>query len=256
MFESAVAPEAPKGRRAAVLSMSTALQGVMLAAAILAPMAHVSALPPVKLAPRPPAPRLAHVKLAPVDESVKRAAMAAGAQTHVVRPRPIEAPTRVPGKPAARIFDEVATMPGFTGADAVRGSQTGVPDAAFLGQPVAAPPSPAPKPVAAAPAAPAAPQRLIVGGHVRPPRLIREVRPVYPPLARQARIQGVVKLNAVLSREGAVQSLRLVSGHPLLAPAALDAVRQWLYEPTLLNGQAVEVILAVDVNFRLSNQIE
>ncbi|MEP7367802.1 MAG: energy transducer TonB, partial [Acidobacteriota bacterium] len=61
------------------------------------------------------------------------------------------------------------------------------------------------------------------------------------------------KINAIVSRAGSVQSLQIVSGHPLLVAAAMDAVRQWMYEPTLLNGEPVEVVLVVDVNFRLSN---
>lgn len=258
MFETAVVPAAPKGRRSAVLSVSTALQCVMLAAAVVLPMAHVSALPPVKLTPRPPVPRLAHVKVVPVEESARRAAAASGAQVRVYQPRPFVAPPRVPDKPALRIVDEVAPVAalGFV-EGAGHGSEGGVPAAVDLGRyALASSAPPAPRPVATSPASVSAPLRVTVGGGVRPPKLIREVRPAYPPLARQARIQGAVKLNAVLGREGTVQSLRLVSGHPLLAPAALDAVRQWLYEPTLLNGQPVEVILVVDVNFRLSNQIE
>ena len=76
--------------------------------------------------------------------------------------------------------------------------------------------------------------------------------PVYPPLAKQARIQGTVRLNAIISRDGTIQNLQLVSGHPLLAPAALAAVKQWVYEPTLLNGEPVEVVTVIDVNFTLS----
>ena len=76
--------------------------------------------------------------------------------------------------------------------------------------------------------------------------------PVYPPLARQARISGTVRLEAVIAFNGAVQSLRVASGHPLLAQAALDAVRQWVYQPTLLNGEPVEVLTQIDVNFKLA----
>jgi len=76
--------------------------------------------------------------------------------------------------------------------------------------------------------------------------------PVYPPLARQARISGTVRLEAVIALSGVVQSLRVASGHPLLARAALDAVRQWVYQPTLLNGEPVEVLTQIDVNFKLA----
>jgi periplasmic protein TonB len=74
----------------------------------------------------------------------------------------------------------------------------------------------------------------------------------YPPLAKQARIQGVVRLNAIIGRDGSIQNLQVVSGHPLLAPAAIDAVKRWVYQPTLLNGEPVEVVTVIDVNFTLS----
>jgi protein TonB len=74
---------------------------------------------------------------------------------------------------------------------------------------------------------------------------------VYPPLARQARIQGTVRLEAVINKEGHIEELSVVSGHPLLIQAALDAVSQWQYQPTLLNGVAVEVITTIDVNFTM-----
>ena len=252
MFESSVVPTAPKGRRSALLSISTALQLGLIAAAVIIPMAHVSALPPVKLVPRPPMPRLDHVKLVPLDESVRREAMAAAARVQVIRRREIVAPTRVPDKPSARIFDDVGAMPaGFIPG----GDSSGVPGlspAVDLGQRSVAPRPQAQKPQPQV-QKPTTPMRLAVGGRVRQPKLIREVRPAYPPLARQARMQGVVKITAIVSRDGSVQSLQVVSGHPLLVAAAMDAVRQWLYEPTLLNGEPVEVVLVVDVNFRLSN---
>ena len=82
--------------------------------------------------------------------------------------------------------------------------------------------------------------------------LVRQVRPVYPPLARQARIQGTVKLTAIIAKDGTIQKLEVLGGHPLLIPSALAAVKQWRYRPTLLNGQPVEVVTQVDVNFTLS----
>ena len=82
--------------------------------------------------------------------------------------------------------------------------------------------------------------------------LIRKITPVYPPLAKQARIQGQVRFTAIIGKDGSIQNLQIVSGHPLLVPAAQDAVRQWLYRPTLLNGEPVEVITQIDVNFTLS----
>ncbi|MFZ0733812.1 MAG: energy transducer TonB [Candidatus Sulfotelmatobacter sp.] len=83
--------------------------------------------------------------------------------------------------------------------------------------------------------------------------LIRRVEPTYPPLARTARIQGPVVLSAIISNTGAIENLRLISGHPLLAPAAIDAVSQWRYKPYILNGEAIEVETQITVNFVLSN---
>jgi TonB family protein len=95
-------------------------------------------------------------------------------------------------------------------------------------------------------------QRIRVGGNVESANLIRKVTPLYPPLAKQARIQGVVRFTALIGAEGNVISLQLVEGHPLLVESAQDAVRQWQYKPTLLNGNAVEVITQIDVNYTLS----
>jgi len=82
--------------------------------------------------------------------------------------------------------------------------------------------------------------------------LIHRVQPEYPPLARQARIQGTVVLRAVISREGRIENLQVLSGHPLLVPAALAAVRQWRYRPYSLNDQPVEVETQITVNFTLT----
>ena len=84
--------------------------------------------------------------------------------------------------------------------------------------------------------------------------LVRKVQPGYPPVARQARIQGTVVLKAVINKTGDVESLELISGHPMLVPAAEEAVKQWKYRPYLLNGIAVEVETQITVNFTLSGQ--
>ena len=90
-----------------------------------------------------------------------------------------------------------------------------------------------------------------VGGNVQAARLLHRVTPVYPSLARQARIGGVVRLRAIISEDGAVRRLEVLSGHPLLVGSAVEAVKRWLYRPTLLNGRPVAVITRIDVNFRL-----
>jgi protein TonB len=82
--------------------------------------------------------------------------------------------------------------------------------------------------------------------------LILRVQPAYPLLARQVRVQGLVVLRAVISREGTIENLQVLSGHPMLVQAAVDAVRQWRYRPYVLNGEPVEVETEVKVNFILS----
>jgi protein TonB len=82
--------------------------------------------------------------------------------------------------------------------------------------------------------------------------LISHVEPVYPPLARQAKIEGTIKLQAIIAKDGSVSHLEVISGHPLLQQAALDAVRQWKYRPTMIDGKRVEVETTVEVKFALS----
>jgi len=111
-----------------------------------------------------------------------------------------------------------------------------------------APPPPPPPPPSGT-----VPVRLGISGDGIHPRLINQVPPVYPPLALQARIQGVVRFLATIDKNGRVAHLQVQSGHPLLVPPALEAAKQWVYEPTLLNGQPVEVNSQLDVNFVLPN---
>jgi TonB family protein len=113
---------------------------------------------------------------------------------------------------------------------------------------------------AAVPAAPppespteqtSAPRRITVGGAVMRSQLTFQTQPVYPPVAKNANVQGTVRLFAVIAKDGSVETLDLESGHPLLADAAVKAVMQWKYRPTLLNGEPMEVVTTVDVDFVL-----
>ena len=83
--------------------------------------------------------------------------------------------------------------------------------------------------------------------------MIKKVQPQYPPLAKSARVQGTVEFTAVISKEGKIENLKLVRGHPLLVNAAKEAVLQWRYKPTMLNGEPVEVVTDIIVNFTLSS---
>jgi len=113
------------------------------------------------------------------------------------------------------------------------------------------PPPPVDKPVAKKPDVP---QQVRVSGAIQAGMLARQVQPEYPLLARRARIEGTVVLKAIIASNGTVKELNLISGQPLLVEAAMNAVRQWLYKPTYLNGQPVEVITEIDVNFHMQSR--
>jgi TonB family protein len=98
---------------------------------------------------------------------------------------------------------------------------------------------------------PPAHQPIKVGGNLQAANLVKRVTPVYPPLAKASHIQGTVRFTALIAKDGTVQNLQLISGHPLLVQAATEAVKRWVYRPTLLNGEPTEVITQIDVNFTL-----
>jgi protein TonB len=96
------------------------------------------------------------------------------------------------------------------------------------------------------------PLRVRPGGKVIPPKLVYQPKPEYPELARIARTEGAVELEAVIGKDGTIEELKVLRGHPLLVKAAVDAVRQWRYQPTLLNGEPIEVVTEITVNFKLA----
>jgi len=102
------------------------------------------------------------------------------------------------------------------------------------------------------PDAPPPPQAVRVGGQIKEPKKLKNVNPSYPDIAKQARVQGVVILECTISPQGKVTDVKVLRGIPLLDAAAIEAVKQWVYSPTLLNGVPVPVIMTVTVNFRLS----
>ena len=165
--------------------------------------------------------------------------------------KPFAAPTRIPVG-VAKIDDgqevAIAQAPtiGFGTGPGLGGPGEGVPGAldVIRSAPVTPPP---PKTSVSQPAKP-----IQIGGNVLEAKLVNRVMPIYPPLARQARVSGTVRLEGIISREGRVVNLQVISGHPLLINAAVDAVRRWAYRPTLLNGQPVEVIAPIDVHFTLA----
>lgn len=166
----------------------------------------------------------------------------------------LTAPKQIP-KEIAMIKEEELPMAGNVGV--VGGVPGGVPGGTpggviggiIGGIPSAAPPPPPP---VKKEEKPPPPQRIRVGGNVMAAKLVRQPKPTYPPLAKQARIQGVVRFQAMIGKNGTIQNLQLISGHPLLVPSATEAVKQWIYQPTLLNGEPVDVVTQIDVNFTLS----
>ncbi len=100
---------------------------------------------------------------------------------------------------------------------------------------------------------PKSPSIINVDGSLQAAKLIKNPQPVYPQIARQARISGTVELAAIIGEDGKIQELHVFSGHPLLRAAAMDAVRQWVYQPTLLNEQVVKVSTTIDVIFTLGH---
>jgi periplasmic protein TonB len=163
-------------------------------------------------------------------------------------------PVRFPDKPVIlqdqeliAAADGVAAVMGGTGD--MNGSANGGIDGLLNVGPVTLPP---PHQDIAKKAAPSAQTtRIQVGGKVQEGKLISGPRPIYPPLALAARIEGTVRLEAVISREGTILNLRAVSGHPLLIPAALAAVQRWVFRPTSLDDDPVEVATTIEVRFTL-----
>jgi protein TonB len=150
--------------------------------------------------------------------------------------------------PSAGGIGVVGGVPGGVAGGATGGVLNSILDSAPRAVTVLPPPPPPKKEVVKE----VVPQRIRVGGNVQLANRIRNVTPIYPPLAKQARIQGRVVLDAVISKDGSIQNLTVKSGHALLIQAALDAVKQWVYKPTLLNGEPVEVSTEIEVNFTLS----
>ena len=257
MFEQALAVEFGRSNRAWTTMVGMAGQALAVATAVLFPMVAPDTMPPPQALVRlflptaPPPPPPAPSPGATRAPEVKR-------QQLQVRPDGFFAPRNMPSR--AVIIDEPPlTAAELGGGNGVQGGvQGGIEGGIFGGLPGAVartvpPPAPAAAPApATAPAKPAEPQRITVGGNVQQALLIRQVVPLYPQLAQKARIWGDVELVGVVGTDGRIRHLQATSGHPMLVPAALDAVRQWIYRPTYLNGDPVEVVAPITVRFRLN----
>lgn len=248
MFEQTLLPAGPKGARGLGFAASMGAQFLLVGAALLVPLYFIEALPMARLDLRllaPPVPKPVAVQLVAVPRAV------ANALAPMLSPR-LYAPQRIPARIAE--INDLPEGPVDLGPPALFHSAGpgGVPGSLpGTGTPPIEPPPAVPKPKEAAAPKPE-PGPVRVGGDVQLAKIIKQVLPVYPPLARQARVQGAVRLVGVISKEGRIMNLQVLSGHPLLVNAAVEAVRQWIYKPTYLNQQPVEVIAPIDVHFTLT----
>jgi len=230
-----------KTKRGRTTTFAIILEIALIGVMVLLPLIFTEALPKQQLMtflvappppPPPPPPAAAPVKV------VKQI------QTDIVNGA-LRTPTKIPQK--VQMIKEDEAPPQMAATGVVGGVPGGIPGGQMggvIGGIISSTPVAVPKV--------ATPQRVRVSAGVTSGLLVRKVNPNYPPLARQARIQGTVVLHAVISKDGTIENLTLVSGHPMLAPSAIEAVKQWKYKPYLLNGEPVEVDTEVQVNFTLA----
>lgn len=233
MFENSLLQSAARRR---AITLGYVVEGLLLGFVVLVPLIHVQALPESLLHSSiigPPPPAGGPHKPA-VARPVRRLSLS----------EILAVPVRIPTAIAVTKPEPVISGDAFAGPPGAVpwGSANGVPNGFGLNSL-----PPAPETAAKPPAA----SRITVGGMVEGARLIFQVKPDYPVLARAAHVQGTVRLEAIISRDGTVNSLHVLSGPPLLIQAAISAVARWRYQPTLLNGKPVEVSTEIDVNFTL-----
>lgn len=221
---------------------------VAVAVMLIMPLVFTETLPKAQLltflvAPPPPPP-----PPPPAAQQVQK--VVRQIQTDMLNTGQLRTPSRIPQK-VQMIREEEAPPPMMATSGVVGGVPGGIPGGQLggvIGGIVASANNAAvPKFI------PVVPQRVRISQGVTKGLLVHRVEPTYPPLARSARVQGDVILSAVIDVNGEIKNLQLVSGHPMLVPAALEAVRQWRYKPYLLNGQPVEVETMVTVIFTLSS---
>jgi periplasmic protein TonB len=230
-----------KTRRLSTTILSFMLQVGLIGILVLIPLIYTDALPKTQLMtflvapppppPPPPPPAAAVVKVVKI-------------QSEVINGQ-LRTPTKIPNK--VQMIKEEEAPPDLGGGGVPGGVPGGIPGGSaggVIGGIISSTTVAVPKV--------ATPTRVRVSTGVATGLLIRQVKPNYPQLAKQARIQGHVLLQAEISKDGTIQNLQLISGHPMLAPAAIEAVKQWRYKPYLLNGEPVAVETQVDVNFSLS----
>jgi len=232
-------------RRTWATLLSFFLEAILLGVLVLIPLWFTDVLPKQQLltfleAPPPPPPP---PPAAPAPTAVRVVKVTSDLANGQLR-----TPTSIPAK-VRMIKEDDAPPPDVTGG-VVGGVPGGVPGGQ-LGGVIGGIVSSASNVAAAPNLSKPVPQRVRVSQGVSKGLLISRIEPTYPPIARAAHIQGVVVLTAIIDKDGNIQNLQVVSGHPMLVPAAIEAVKQWRYKPFLLNGQPLEVETAVTVTFQL-----
>jgi protein TonB len=253
MFDEMVisSPNPKKTNKWWTMLVSSAFEIGFLAILILIPLIYTEALPKTMMAtmltapPPPPPPPPPPVVTQVVRVKPQVHLMDAG---KLMQPRAIPKETKIikeEAEPDMASVGAVGGVPGGVAGGSMGGVLGGVLGGILGGIGHAPPPAP-PRPT---PVAHKGPYR--VGGKVQAPRLIRQVQPEYPPLAKQARIQGDVVIDSVIDTQGRVTEMEVVSGSPLLVQSAIQALGQWRYQPKLLNGQPVAVDMLVTLHFTL-----
>jgi protein TonB len=243
MFDQTFVEGRQKTRKPYTVVLSLFVQISTMCILMLIPLVYTQSLPNTQLKSMlvaPPPPPAASPPRPAVKITTRFAPRLLNAHT-VVAPRVI--PKTV--NPVNEIAAPEVSVFGSTGVDT--NSNAGI--TGILGSAIT---TDAPPPAAVPPKSKPAPAPVPIGGRVAEANIIHKVQPVYPALARSARIQGNVEFTATISKDGAIENLQLIHGHPLLVNAAREAVLQWRYRPTLLNGQPVEVVTTIVVRFMLS----
>jgi periplasmic protein TonB len=235
MFGEVAHPTVKVGSRSKYTVLVSVAAHVLIAAmVVIVPLMATDVLP----TPRTVIGVFAAERAAPPPPPPPAAAPPSARATQPVTASPDAAPSTAPEsiEPEAPTTSSVIGEPG--------GVEGGVPFG-VVGSPGVMPGVPPSPP-------PAAVQKpLPIGGRIKEPAKVRHVPPVYPAIAQQARVEGIVIIEAIIGTDGRVQQARVLRSKPLLDDAALAAVRQWVFTPTLLNGVPVPVIMTVTVNFRL-----
>jgi protein TonB len=240
MFDQTFVDDAQKAAKPISVFVSTLIQISVLAILLLIPLVYTATLPgamfkSLLVASRPPI----------TTATPRTPKVQAGRIIRVFSGHSLIAPTAIPKEVSQSSDIAAAPAIALDGALGQNAANISIPGGVLGSIPGPAPmlEEPKSKPVAHA---------IRLGTGVAEANLINRVMPAYPALAKAARIQGSVEFRATISKEGNIENLQLVHGHPLLVNAARDAVLQWKYRPTLLNGQPVEVLTEIVVNFTLS----